>query len=533
MTMGQATDETPLSLNDLLRNYLALAMRGVRYWKRGIAVFLVVMLGGMVWVVKKPRVFKSEAKFQVQDTDGPQDRSDEETMRSVEARVNQVWNSRRYILQIVRDLHLYDHLQGRTSDSKIADLFLGAVDRRVERDVVSVGFTYKDPERARVVVETLIRYFVDARRMAAEEGARQQLDTVNAQVSQLEAQLAERQDAFDRFVMANQAFVEQVRSRRQGGITVNTGAAPTPAAPRPADNSSPNTRRLRARVAFLSAQLDALRNPHVTPQPTADESPEVVAMRERVRAKQAEVQGLRARGQTLEHPQLSAALRELQELQTQLNTMVRRTLGQQQGQQDLTAAERQRRVEELQRETQAANVELRESVFRDEHPPGGGPGANAPGTNPAAPQQRVPQRNPLTLNNVVEVEAQFDRLNNDVQTTRLGYSELLRRKIDRQSDLRRAQLSGGERIQVIDPPGRPIEPEPPGRVKLSFIVLVVAGLIALGVALVSGFIDTRIYDEADLQRWGELPTLTFVPELYIDLPDGPSPRELPVSGVPP
>ena len=58
-------------------------------------------------------------------------RNDEETTRSVENRLNQIFNSRRYILSIVQQYHLYDHLVGKTSEQKIADLFSGALDRRV------------------------------------------------------------------------------------------------------------------------------------------------------------------------------------------------------------------------------------------------------------------------------------------------------------------------------------------------------------------------------------------------------------------
>jgi hypothetical protein len=107
---------------------------------------------------------------------------------------------------------------------------------------------------------------------------------------------------------------------------------------------------------------------------------------------------------------------------------------------------------------------------------------------------------------------------NDLNGTRTAYNDLLRRKLERQSDLRRIQLAGGETVRIIDPPSRPVEPEPPGRTKLASMVLFFAMVAGLGTALVSGFLDTRVYDLTDLRRWGELPELPFVPELHLDAP---------------
>ena len=75
-------------------------------------------------------------------------------------------------------------------------------------------------------------------------------------------------------------------------------------------------------------------------------------------------------------------------------------------------------------------------------------------------------------------------------------------------------------VRIIDPPSRPVEPEPPGRTKLASIVMFLAMVAGLGTALVSGFMDTRIYDMTDLRRWGELPELPFIPELHLDAPAG-------------
>jgi len=506
------TEEQPLTLKDLLANYLALAKRGLKYWKRALLLFLLVAAGGMVWVVNRPRVYRSEAKFEVLEIDDHSDMGQEERQRSVEARIDQVWHSRRFLLQLVTDQHLYDHLQGVTSEAKIAELFTSAMDRRVDRNVVSVGFVYRDPARAQQVVSSLIDLFRNARRNATAETARLALNEVNLQVQQLEQELARKQQGLDDFIIANQVFIEQIRARRQGGAV----GAPVPLA-RPAEPSDPRTsartRQLRARIAQLRQNLETLRNPGSESRPSADEPQELRDARERLRAKQQEVLGMSNQGLTAEHPRMSAAMRELATMRNEVDAMSRRHRGQVENQANLSASERARRIEDVQSDIREAEGQLEASVRGDN--------AAAQPHQQVQPQQpTAPVRNPLTRRNVTEVESEYDRLSTDVSATRTSYTEMFRRKLEKQAELRRTETSGGERIRVIDPPSRPIEPEPPGRTKLAAIVLFVALLLGGGTALVSGFIDTRIYDSGDLQRWGELPELPFIPDLFVDLPDG-------------
>lgn len=523
MTMGEKEDQ-PLSLKDLLANYAALARRGLRYWKRGTAIFMVIFVAGMAWVITRPRTYRSEARFQVQE----QERADgngpgaEEIQRSIDNRLSQVYGSRTNILALITRLHLFPLLQGKTSETKLAELFWGALDRKVETDTVQIGFKYGDPEDAQRVVRGLIEMFVNARRNTAVERAREGLQTVDAQFHQLESSLADRQQALDNFVLANQEMVQTIRDRRQGTVRINMGGnGPQPARPEP-DNprASPRTRRLQTRFAQLQASLESMRNPSQPAAPSADEPPEVQALRERVRTKQAEVEGLRARGMTPDHPTRSAAERELQGMTQQLNAAVARFRGAQQSAANLSQSEREHRIEEINREIQATRVELADSQRADSQ------GGAAPTPQTPTP---TPARNPLTRTNIIEVEAEYDRLSTDVTTTRTSYQDLLRRRLDAQATVRRAELSGGEQIRVLDAPSLPIEPEPPGRTKLAMIVSLLAALLAFGTALVSGFIDTRIYDLDDLRRWGELTELPFIPDLHLD---GPTQASRPITTPP-
>ncbi|MFO0629185.1 MAG: hypothetical protein U0325_26660 [Polyangiales bacterium] len=515
---GPNNEEQVLTLKDLLTNYFNLAKRGIRYWGRGLAVALLVTIAGMVWVVQRPRVFKSEATFEVIMDTG--DRGDEEIQRLVESRLNQVFGSRQYILDVIRRLHLYDHLFGRTSETKIFEVFGDAMARRVERSTVKISFIYKDGAQAQRTVQALMELFRTERSLAARQTSQQALATVNAQLTQLESTLSQKQQALDDFTRANEAFVEEIRREREGRVVINQPGTNAPAQ-RHEDRSSIRTRRVRARVAELERAIELLRNPTAESNRPSEEPQDIQQLREQLRTKDSVIAGYRAQQMTEAHPTMSAALRERAQIAESLRVALARHNSAAQSASLLSASERQHRIDSLQADLARARIELAESVRMDD-------AAAAPGVAPA-PTPAPVARSPHAVGTLLEARSIYERLSADLATTRQSYQELLRRKFDRQAEFERARFAGGEQLRVIDPPSLPIEPEPPGRVKLAFIVCILASIIGLGTALISGFLDTRVYDSADLQRWGEVAELPFIPDLFIDVKGGAAnaPRRLP------
>jgi len=79
-------------------------------------------------------------------------RGAEEVQRSIENRLSQVYGSRTNIITLINRLHLYPLLQGKTSETKLAELFWGSLDRSIQTDTVQGGFKYGNPEDAQRVV---------------------------------------------------------------------------------------------------------------------------------------------------------------------------------------------------------------------------------------------------------------------------------------------------------------------------------------------------------------------------------------------
>ncbi len=516
MTTGN-TDEDILTMKDMIANYLAIARRGLKYWKRGTALFLLISAVGGYWAFTRPRNYRSETTFQVQEPDVPggEQRGDEEIQRSLDARAGQVYGSRSNILEIVGEMHLYPQMRGRVTVDKIVDQFYGSFEKRVDHDTLHLGFSYGDPEMAQRVVQRLIRLFTEQRQNAVEARARQSLDTVTSQLVQLEATLSSQEDALDRFTTANQALVDQIRARHMGALGLPPGLVPQ----RPVVNdptASAGTRRLRSRLSQLRSQLDHLQHPLSAPPP-GEEPVAIQTIEHSLAEARDQLAQLRARGYTDQYPAVQTTQSRVNELQGQLASERARWHTTAVDPSTMSQAQITAQIDQVQRDISDTSTALARSEANDQ-------GALSPITPDAGTSQ---VHRPDALTNINDVEQQYDRLNTDLSTTRTQYQALLQQKYTRQADLRRVQVAGGEQIRMIDPPSLPLEPEPPGKTKLGSIVLAIAMVLGAGTSLISGFIDTRVYDLGDLRRWGEVPDLPFVPDLHADAPVSPSLRPPP------
>jgi polysaccharide chain length determinant protein (PEP-CTERM system associated) len=118
------------------------------------------------------------------------------------------------------------------------------------------------------------------------------------------------------------------------------------------------------------------------------------------------------------------------------------------------------------------------------------------------------------INSVPNTEIALSQLNNEYQTKKLQYDELLekKRKADLSNDVTRD--SQGETIQVVDPANMPQQPVAPKRLLLSLLGII-AGL-GVGFACAAVFELPRlltIQTKEDAEHYTGLPVLVSVPDL--------------------
>jgi hypothetical protein len=557
------------NLRAMVATYAALARKAARFWRRAALVFALVLAAGIVWILKRPRVYKSEASAAIYDvgSGGNEPRSPDEAQAELHARLDQVYGSRANLGRVVDELNLYPWLRGHTSRMKIIESFQGGFEYAAAgRDAFHLQFVYQDAHVAQRAVERLLRLYTDERRAAGQLQARSDLASVDTSIAALETVLTAQEDRLEHFENANHDMVEQVRLRRLGQTQLRLGQGIAPAATlasaappvvsEPTDST--RTRRLRVRLAALQGRLSALARADETPRAAAPSAPATPTEEpERLQTARRNVSELRERLARLrttytdEYPDVRITVRRLDDAERELASQLAAEHSRTRAAAavvvpPVNAEQRRAQITSIEREIEASRAALTDSLHQDrEHPTNatagtapearasaGTRGAAASRTSSAASASAASPSGAASasrtsavaatapgaemdrpLGSLVEVESAWDRLLSELGTTRQRYQTLLARKFELQAQLDTVNSTGADVLRVIDPPTLAAEPEPPGRTKLAAIVLALAIVLGLGVAALSAFLDPKIYEAADLRRWGELPELPAIPEL--------------------
>lgn len=306
-------------------------------------------------------------------------------------------------------------------------------------------------------------------------------------------------------------------------------AAPPPLSAAPGESS--RTRRLRIRLAALQSRQAALQRalespmapapPPPSPVPSPDESERLQTLRRNVTELRERLARLRTT-YTDEYPDVQITLRRLGDAERELASALAQERSRSRPSVQTVSAIAppeaiRAQLDSVQREIEQVRAAL--AVAMREQGPSEITRRRTRSTEtrtsvagPSSGTSLAPDERPLT--SLVEVEATWDRLLAELTTTRTRYQTLLTRKFELQAMLDTVHTSGADVLRVIDPPSLPQEPEPPGRTRLAVMVLVVAIALSTGVAVLSGILDSRLYEPGDLRRWGELPELPAIPDLH-------------------
>jgi uncharacterized protein involved in exopolysaccharide biosynthesis len=110
-------------------------------------------------------------------------------------------------------------------------------------------------------------------------------------------------------------------------------------------------------------------------------------------------------------------------------------------------------------------------------------------------------------------EQQLSDLTRGYEQSKASYDELLKKKNESAMATSMELLQQGERFLIIDPPSLPVKPDFPNRLKFCGIGLGIG--LALG-ALVAGafeFMDDRIHEEQDLQKYLPVEVISEIPAI--------------------
>jgi uncharacterized protein involved in exopolysaccharide biosynthesis len=493
-----------------LERLVFLVRRATPFWKRAFLVFLLGVGLAVPYVFTRPRDYKSETVILYHETMHSADLTGGEggsdSSRRVGARLREVLLSRTSLEPIIDDLHLFQ-------DSIIRGERIGAVEemrrhitfRSRDGDTFEISFVGSTPQQAQEVTRRLGETIVQEASSRRTDQAKTLKEFLNTESTRNEAELKQKESELARFVVLHPEFASRAQGLQGGAAgTSPTSTAAGAAAYTPPRFGDPVLNALEARAARIDRQLRGPTAPNgakpAATFQTPPDSPELVSARRDLADKLARF--------TDKHPDVVAAknrVKTAEQAQAASNEAAAAAFAAQQAATRDDGAGPKNAADEaaLRKELADIHQQIAGRRFALAKPTpkaaGGAPSAEpAPAVVPSGP---------------VELETEFRRLQREV-TERRDQQDKLNDKLFRAS-ITASSVMNDRNIQVsiLDPAYLPVRPVSKPRTVLLGGLLVAAFALALATAVASAFLDDRIYDRKDLERFDVLPVLGVIPKM--------------------
>lgn len=112
-----------------------------------------------------------------------------------------------------------------------------------------------------------------------------------------------------------------------------------------------------------------------------------------------------------------------------------------------------------------------------------------------------------------QLEAQLEKLQDRVKTDRELYNSFLRAKTSSQIGQAMQKTNLGLSVDVLEPAAHPLKPERPKKKRILLLALIIGATLGTGGLLLSEYVDTSFRDVADIERRLELRVLGTVPQI--------------------
>lgn len=514
--------EEQLDLKKTIAAYLGILYRAVGFWKVGLVVFLVVTTAGTVYAATRRKIYTSNTRIRVVSarvSGIPEGEAMDQMHQDLESRLKQYTQSRRFLQEIVDELGLYRDIKTRKNmtDDEVLDYMRGKLYWGVyEGDEFGFHFIDYDPDVAQAVCKTLAENFVQQRKVADYSVFRTKVGRVEKQIDELEERLEGAEGRITRFKEANADLIKQMRREQLGGSMTPEGTTDVVVGSSDThvrQDDSPALRRLRIRLRALEESAGQIRSKQGDTTSARDSQigeQRAAAQRELQEAQQ---RYARLRGQyTEEFPDVRAAKARVVELQRRYQEIDGRW-------REFQATARQpsaelaavmREIESTRDEVQA--LSRREAIERStKRAPEKAAPTVVPEPEPAGTAGAGGADVDRPLKTVQEVESTLKRLETEISPLREQYQKLQAQKLELEFQAQQRE-EGGMQYIVIDPANRPSKPSGPNRTLIAAATGAGGLALGLGVMLLLGFVDNRIYRAEDVDRVENVALLATVPD---------------------
>lgn len=510
--------EENLDIRKVVANYLGIVYRAIGYWKWGVAVCLLVTIAGTVYAATRRKIYTSSTRIRVVRTEvrNPGEFVEDDIGEMLRGRLKQFVGSRRFLQEIVDEHDLYRDMKLRKNmtDQEVLDYMRSKMYTGVwQGDEFGFHFMDYDPGTAQSVTKALAQNFMDREKGADYAIYRTKLRRVEKQLTNLEGELDEALARQTRFKEVNAPLIKAMRQRQLGSIPLerdpDIGASSEETHGSRYD--SPQLRKLRNRLKTLEDTERRLRNK------STGTNPQVAALqseRSKInnRVNQAKRQYDRLRQQYTEQwPDVRIAKSQLSQLQSQQKSIDARLREAQR-----SASQPSNELTQIQSQIKSTRDDVRRLARREAM-------NRQKGIEPAEEEGDSPEVSKIAeaasssqLKSVEEVESALKRMETEIHPLREQVQELhiQRLKLSFQTKQRE---QGQFQYVIIDPANRPTKPSGPNRTKIAAASGAGGFALGLGLMVLLGFLDSRIYRPSDMGRLEHIPMLVSIPDFESDI----------------
>ena len=485
--------------------------RGAVYWKRSIAVFLVVAAAAFAFVMTAPRSYKSETVIQYQesirsgDLVGGGDGSNE-SARRVGARLKEMLNSRATLEPLITELKLYPStMESRGLVDAVDEMRKHITFRAREGDTFEIAFESNSRELAQEVTKRLAEVIVQEASSRRAEQAKTLKEFLDAESDRNQIDLKNKEGELAKFLALHPDFAKPTMS------DVHSAPAATALPGAGATSGDPMLAALEWKASRIERQLKAGAGGAVDPAPAPKprsaapaklpDSAELVAARKdledkagRFTDKHPDVVAARNRVRTAEAAQAAAQAAADQ-------AAAAAATDDEQPVKPATDANREALTKQL------ADLKLQIAARR-----------GAAGTT-AGTGKRVEQPAPAANHGAaVDLEVEFRRLQREATEARDRQRQLDDKRFKASITASSVMNDRNIQVSVLDPAYRPTHPISRPRSTLLGGALLLCLVLALLTAGVSAWLDDRIHDRADLEHLDVVPLLAVIPRRALQAP---------------
>jgi hypothetical protein len=503
------------SLRERMARAKTLARRAAGHWKMSTALLVIGMALALLAALNAKRSYRSECSVQFKAglRMGADDDSPTEKASKLMPKLQDELKTRARLEKVIREFNLYPKIvDSRGMSDAVDEMRDKHIGFRGKGDSTTFVISFdaeEDPELAQKVTQRLADTMIDEYTKGNLSAVTANEAFLSAEEARSERELEAANKAFAKFLAAHPEFAQEMK--KGGGTTPGAGGTSPIVMPTAVNSGDPQLEALKRQRARIEAEIKAVQTGAPAPVvgTPAQEARLAKAKRDREDAQKvaddanANLAKLRAQGLSDEYPDVKEARNTLTRAKASLTAS---DAAVREAEQDIRLSASavpspgKVDIDELKKRMDAVDQQIAAQRY-------------GRATKPPAPTGAVDAGAPEPVNEIVELETEWQRLLRTLQESKEQHDDLNTKLERARLEKARAAAKGGDTMTILDPAYKPTKPSAGGKGKVAMTGGAVALIVALLYAFARVVFNDTMIDAQDIEALKLIPVLGVLPKI--------------------